>query len=89
MTRQSIAPTAVLTIIFVLASKPLFAADPPPPGTDVLVFSNGDQLTGKLVGSAAGKVTFHSDMAGDVTVDFEKVKEIRSPQKFAVIQNGV
>ncbi len=32
---------------------------------------------------------FHSDMAGDVTVDWAKVKEIRTAQKFAVIENGV
>lgn len=67
-----------------------FAADPPPPpGTDVLVFSNGDQLTGKLVSSAGAKVTFHSDMAGDVTIEWAKIKEIRTPQKFAVLENGI
>ena len=60
-----------------------------PPDPDVLVFTNGDQLTGKLVNSAGGKVTFHSDMAGDVTVDWAKIKEIRTAQKFAVIENGV
>jgi hypothetical protein len=88
MTCKAIAPATVLVIFFSLAARPVSAADAPP-GTDVLVFTNGDQLTGKLVGTAADKVTFHSDMAGDVTIDWAKVKEIRSPQKFAVIQNGV
>ena len=32
---------------------------------------------------------FHSDMAGDVTVDWAKIKEIRSTQKFAVMEKGV
>ncbi len=53
------------------------AADAPA-GTDVLVFNNGDQLTGKLVSSAGANITFHSDMAGDLTVDWAKVKEIRT-----------
>jgi hypothetical protein len=73
---------------FPLAVVRGFAADPPAT-PDILVFTNGDQLTGKLVNSAGGKVTFHSDMAGDVSVDWAKVKEIRTPQKFAVIEKGV
>ena len=28
-------------------------------------------------------------MAGDLTVDWAKVKEIRTPQKFAVLEKGV
>ena len=36
-------------------------------GSDVMVLANGDQLTGKLLGEANGTVTFHSDMAGDLT----------------------
>ena len=55
----------------------------------MLVFTNGDQLTGKLLNSAGGKVAFHSDMAGDVSVDWVKIKEIRTGQKFAVIEKGV
>ncbi|HZD49701.1 MAG TPA: DUF481 domain-containing protein [Silvibacterium sp.] len=62
---------------------------PAPPTPDVLVFTNGDQLTGKLLRSAGGSVVFHSDMAGDLTIDWAKVKEIRTPQQFAVIEKGV
>jgi hypothetical protein len=79
---------AVLLLLISLTAKPLFAADPPPP-TEVLVFTNGDQLTGKLLSSAGGNVIFHSNMAGDVTVPWEKVKEIRTDQKFAVLEKGV
>ena len=80
-----------VTVLFLLALAPLpcaLAADAPAT-PDVLVFTNGDQLTGKLVNSAGGSVVFHSDMAGDLTIDWAKVKEIRTSQKFAVIEKGV
>jgi len=81
-------PATVLLLLLPLAAIRLLAADAPA-NTDVLIFTNGDQLTGKLVSSAGGSVTFHSDMAGDLTVDWAKVKEIRSSQKFAVLEKGV
>jgi hypothetical protein len=55
---------------------------------DVIFFTNGDQLTGKLLREVSGSVTFHSDIAGDVTVTWDKIKSIRSSQQFAVIQQG-
>jgi hypothetical protein len=55
---------------------------------DVLVLTNGDQLTGKLLGEANGTVTFHSDMTGDLTFTWDKIKSIRTSQKFAVIEQG-
>ena len=63
-------------------------ADAPKPGTDVLVFSNGDQLTGTFLHSSGDKVVFHSDNAGDITVGWGKVKDLRTTKKFAVIQKG-
>jgi len=58
------------------------------PAPDVIVFTNGDQLTGKLLHETGGSVTFHSDVAGDVTVTWDKIKSIHSSQQFAVIQQG-
>jgi Protein of unknown function, DUF481 len=58
------------------------------PAPDVLVFTNGDQLSGKLLHEAGGSVTFHSDMAGDITVTWDKIKSIHTAQQFAVIQQG-
>jgi hypothetical protein len=55
---------------------------------DVLVFANGDQLTGKFLRSVGGNAVFHSDMAGDITVTWDKVKEIHSASKFVVLQKG-
>jgi hypothetical protein len=58
------------------------------PAPDVIFFTNGDQLSGKLLREVDGSVTFHSDIAGDVTVTWDKVKSIRTSQQFAVIQQG-
>ena len=60
------------------------AANPAP---DVLVLSNGDTLHGKFVSAIAGKVTFHSDPLGDVTVGWDKIKELHSSQKFAALDD--
>jgi len=81
-------PAALLFALLPLATLRGFAADAAA-NPDVLIFTNGDQLTGKLLSSAGANVTFHSDMAGDITVDWAKVKEIRTSQKFAVLEKGV
>jgi hypothetical protein len=63
-------------------------AQTPAAAPDVLVFTNGDQLSGKLLHEAGGSVTFHSDMAGDITVTWDKIKSIHTAQQFAVIKQG-
>ncbi len=86
--RRRVLPVAVFFLMLSMAVSNGFAADAPA-NTDVLIFTNGDQLTGKLLSSAGGSVMFHSDMAGDVTVDWAKIKEIRSAQKFAILEKGI
>jgi hypothetical protein len=76
---------AALSLAFALPLQAQTAAAPAP---DVIYFTNGDQLTGKLSNEVDGKVTFHSDIAGDVTVTWDKIKSIKSSQQFAVIQQG-
>ncbi|MCU1321902.1 MAG: hypothetical protein JWM43_1551 [Acidobacteriaceae bacterium] len=61
-------------------------ADKPAP--DVLVFTNGDQLTGKLIRGVGDSVVFSSDMAGEITVPLAKVKELRSVSNFAVLRKN-
>src|SRR5690242_20042066 len=65
------------------------AGSPPPKSPDVLIFNNGDKLTGHLEGSKGGDVTFTSDMAGKITVDWNKVKELHTSNQFAVIPKNV
>jgi hypothetical protein len=52
---------------------------------DVLVLANGDTLHGKLVKEVSGKVTFHTDAFGDMTLGWDKIKELHTRQKFAVM----
>lgn len=63
-------------------------ANPPKTTPDVLIFINGDQMTGKLVHSTGDTLTFHSDMAGDINVSWSKVKELRSERRFVVLPKG-
>jgi Protein of unknown function, DUF481 len=57
--------------------------------TDVLGLSNGDTLHGKLVNEVGGKVSFHSDALGDLTVSWDKIKELHTADKFAVLDKTV
>ena len=66
-----------------LAQKPA-----PPKPSDVLIFANGDQLTGKLERIEAGDIVFSSDMAGELKIAVDKVKELRSGAQFALLRKG-
>jgi hypothetical protein len=59
------------------------------PAPDVIVFTNGDQLTGSLERSVGNSVVFKSDMAGEITVSLDKVKELHSNGSFAVLRKDV
>ncbi|HEY0794468.1 MAG TPA: DUF481 domain-containing protein [Acidisarcina sp.] len=52
------------------------------------MFTNGDQLSGKFLRSTAGTVTFHSDIAGDINVPWDKIKALRTGRVFAVFEKG-
>jgi hypothetical protein len=56
---------------------------------DVLIFTNGEKLIGHLKRSNGTSVTFKSDSAGEVKVDWSKVKEFHSSQRFAVIKKDL
>lgn len=59
----------------------------PPP--DVIVFTNGDRLSGNLVREVGGQVTFHSDIVGTIDVPWSKIKELRTKTKMAVLNKSV
>ena len=40
---------------------------------DVVVFKNGDKLTGKVVKLEGGKLTFKADVAGEITLDLANI----------------
>lgn len=72
----------MLSVVSVAA----IAADTP---KDVIVFVNGEQMSGQLTKVADGKVFFHSDMVGDISVEWAKVKDLKTAKPFAVISKGV
>jgi len=68
------------------------APDAAKPTPDVLIFNNGDQLTGHLEKAMGGNIVFKSDMAGEFTIGFDKIKELRSGSKsdqFALLRKGI
>ncbi len=76
-----------MAAVFVCAA--VGAAQDAPPQQDVLVFANGDRLTGKLLRGVKDSVVFHSDVLGDVTVPLAKIKDLQSSGSFAVLRKGV
>jgi len=64
-------------------------APEPARGPDTILFTNGDKLAGKFVSSTGASVKFKSDAIGDITVDWSKVKELRTAGKVAVLRKGV
>src|SRR5689334_16685377 len=65
------------------------AAGSPKPGADVIIFTDGEKIIGHLERADDSSVVFKSDMVGEITVDWSKIQELRSPEKFAVIPKGV
>jgi hypothetical protein len=56
------------------------------PTSDVVVFTNGDQLTGTIERGVGDSIVFKSDTAGEITVPMSKVKELRTHGSFVVIR---
>ncbi len=81
-------PLAILSLFASLFAIPLLAQDHDKPAPDVLIFTNGDQLTGHLERAAGGSVVFKSDMAGELTISFDKIKELRSSSSFSMLKKG-
>src|SRR4029079_19029546 len=59
------------------------------PASDVLVLNNGDTIHGKLVNSLDGKITFHSDALGDLSVSWDKIKELHTSGSYAVLDKSL
>jgi hypothetical protein len=55
------------------------------PAEDVLIFTDGEKLIGQLESATGSSVKFKSNAAGEVTVDWSKIQELHSSEKFAAI----
>ena len=76
----------VLSCVFAVFAACPVLAQAAKPAPDTIIFTNGDQLTGTLLRVAGDTVTFKSDMAGEISVPFSKIKELRSGGSFAVLR---
>src|SRR5271170_8401433 len=83
----------IAALIAVVSATEICAAqskpEAPNPAPDVLILSNGDTLHGKFVSETGGKVTFHCDPLGDVTLGWDKIKELHVSEKFGVLSQTV
>jgi hypothetical protein len=77
-------------IVFALAVLPLaprLLAQPAPP--DLVVFTNGERLTGQLQTADSSGITFNSAMAGVVKASWANVAELHSSKHFAVLDSRI
>jgi hypothetical protein len=58
------------------------------PAPDVIVFTNGDQLTGTLERATGDSFVFKSDVVGEVTVSADKIKELHAGGKFVALKKN-
>lgn len=76
-------------LLFLATTAFTYAQASPPPPEDVVLFTNGDQLSGTLLRQVGDSVVFRSDMAGEITIPLAKIKDLHTAGKFAVLRRGV
>src|SRR6185437_8375073 len=86
--RQTTWGLTVLCLMAGVLARNAVAAQSTKPERDVIVFTNGDQLTGTIERGVGDSIVFKSDTAGEITVPMSKVRELRSHNSFVVIQKG-
>ncbi len=79
----------ILGAITTCAAQTKPSAPAPDAAPDVLVLNNGDMLHGKFMSETAGKVTFHSDPLGDISISWDKIKELHATEQFGVLSKTV
>lgn len=68
------------------SASPAAKKGPPP---DVIVFTNGDRLSGTLVREVGGTVTFRSEIVGEINVPWSKIKELDTKTPMAVLTGSI
>ena len=90
MTLSLLFVTALSGLAQSTAKKPTKpAAKTEPEIKEELTLKNDDRLTGQLLNSTGTEIKFKSDLAGEVTVKWEDVKELKSKRDFAVVPKDV
>jgi hypothetical protein len=54
------------------------------PKTDILVFHNGDRLTGEVKSLERGKLSFKTDATGTISIEWDKVASVQTDQYLQV-----
>jgi hypothetical protein len=73
--------TALLMIsILGIFSLPAMAA----PKTDIIVFKNGDKLTGEIKSLKRGRLSFNTDATGTISIEWAEISHIESLQNIQV-----
>ena len=86
----SLSAAVAITVLIpaeLLAAQAAPSANKPEP--DVLLFTDGEKLIGALERTDGNSVVFKSNMAGEITVDWSKIKELHSSERFAVAKKGM
>jgi hypothetical protein len=76
----------VCLILSASAQKPAKAPPSKPAPDDVVIFNNGDQLTGKLERAEGGHVVFASKMAGELNIPLDNIKQLRAGEQFTLLR---
>jgi hypothetical protein len=69
-----------LIAAFVAISMPAIAADK----TDILIFVNGDHLTGEVKSLERGRLRFNTDATGTISIEWDDVASLESEQNIQV-----
>jgi hypothetical protein len=86
-----------LMLLITLSSLAQSAAKKPEKGEakkepevrEELSLKNGDKLTGQLLNSTGTEIKFKTEMAGEVTVPWGNIKELKSKREFAVLPRDI
>jgi putative salt-induced outer membrane protein len=73
-TSRKLAYSALFPAVFASVALALLPAQAQ---ADSIVLKNGDHLTGAVTQLAGGKLTVHTDYAGDVTITFDQVSSVK------------
>src|SRR5581483_7339051 len=76
-----------ILILFLAVAALLCAQAKPEP--DIITLSNGDKLAGHFVKANSSTVTFHSEILGDLVIEWANVKELHTSVAVAVVPKGV
>ena len=60
----------------------------PAKAPDLLLFVNGEQLSGEFESATADGIVFKSSMAGEIKVSWNNIKELRSDKNFALLSKN-